>query len=80
MTRVAHSIFQERIRLLVHLLCELHTSHGITARKLKEADQPIRRQISPAERLQILDEVYEVRGKEEQFQQGAAGKCIALAQ
>ncbi|KAJ5593858.1 uncharacterized protein N7459_000066 [Penicillium hispanicum] len=55
----------ERIRLLVHLLCELRTSHGITARRLREADQPIRRQISPAERLQLLDEMYQVREEEE---------------
>ncbi|KAJ5272943.1 hypothetical protein N7478_008068 [Penicillium angulare] len=67
----------ERIRLLVHLLCELRTSHGITAHRLKEADQPIRRQIVPAERLQIMDEVYEVRGEEEKFIDGKTdGKTL----
>ncbi|KAF3389426.1 Uncharacterized protein F1880_004497 [Penicillium rolfsii] len=67
----------ERIRLLVHILCELRTSHGVTARRLKEADQPIRRQISPTERLQILDEVYRVREEEEKFQEGVTdGKTL----
>ncbi|KAJ6107017.1 hypothetical protein N7512_010534 [Penicillium capsulatum] len=67
----------ERIRLLVHLLCELRTSHGITARRLKDADQPIRRQISPPERVQILDEMYEVRAKEESFlQEPTDGKAL----
>ncbi|KAJ5884682.1 hypothetical protein N7495_009192 [Penicillium taxi] len=60
----------ERIRLLVHLLCEMHNSHGITVQKLKEAYQPIRRQISPAERQKIMDEVYEVREEEEKYLEG----------
>ncbi|KAJ5707393.1 hypothetical protein N7488_007194 [Penicillium malachiteum] len=67
----------ERIRLLVHLLCELRTSHGITARRLKEADQPIRRQITPSERLQIMDEFYEVREEEEKYEDGKTdGKTL----
>ncbi|KAJ5364989.1 uncharacterized protein N7496_010702 [Penicillium cataractarum] len=37
----------ERIRLLVHILRELRTSHGITVRKLKEADRAIRDLIRP---------------------------------
>ncbi|OQD72632.1 hypothetical protein PENDEC_c020G04837 [Penicillium decumbens] len=61
----------ERIRLLVHILCELRISNGVTARRLKEAEQSIRRQISPAERLQLLDELYEVREAEEKFLDGA---------
>lgn len=68
----------ERIRLLVHILCELRTSHGVTARRLKEADQPIRRQISPTERLQILDEVYQVREEEEKFQEGVIGNSCRI--
>ncbi|KAJ5083019.1 hypothetical protein N7532_012062 [Penicillium argentinense] len=60
----------ERIRLLVHILCELRTSYGITAQRLKAADQPIRRQILPVERLEILDEVYQVREEEEKFLEG----------
>ncbi|KAJ5819429.1 hypothetical protein N7474_005020 [Penicillium riverlandense] len=69
----------ERIRLLVHILCELHTGHRITARRLKEADQPIRCQISPAERLEILDEVYHVREEEEKFLEGVTdGKSMLL--
>ncbi|KAJ5606592.1 hypothetical protein N7510_009373 [Penicillium lagena] len=60
----------ERIRLLIYILRDLRTSHGITARKLREADQPIRRQISPTERLEILDELYRVRHEEEKFLDG----------
>ncbi|KAJ5758292.1 uncharacterized protein N7511_006986 [Penicillium nucicola] len=60
----------ERIRLLVHILCELHESHGITTARLKECDQPIRRQILPADRLEILDEAYRVREEEVNFQTG----------
>lgn len=51
----------------------MRTSHGITAARLREADQPIRRQISPAERLQILDEVYQVRQEEENLLDGRTG-------
>ncbi|KAL2812467.1 hypothetical protein BJX63DRAFT_241780 [Aspergillus granulosus] len=58
-----------RIRLLVHILCELRESHAICVEKLKEADQSIRRQISP-ERLQVLDEIYHVRGEEENYLNG----------
>lgn len=68
----------ERIRLLVHILCELRSSYGITARKLKAADQPIRRQILPVERLAILDEVYQVREEEEKFLDEVTGTLIEL--
>ncbi|OGE49431.1 hypothetical protein PENARI_c021G01837 [Penicillium arizonense] len=60
----------ERIRLLVHILCELHGSHGVTTTRLKECDQPIRRQILPVDRLEILDEAYQVREAEENFENG----------
>lgn len=63
----------ERVRLLVYLLCELRTTYGITARRLREADQPIRRQITPVERLQMMDELYEVREEEEKFLDGKTG-------
>lgn len=63
----------ERIRLLVHILCDLRASNGVTARRLEQAEQPIRRQISPAERLQLLDELYEVREAEEKFLDGVTG-------
>lgn len=69
-------VFEERIRLLVHILWKLRTSHGITARKLKAADQPIRRQILPVERLAILDEVYQVREEEEKFLDGVTGMSM----
>jgi hypothetical protein len=38
--------------------------------KLREADQSIRRQVSPANRLQVLDEIYGVRGEEERYLDG----------
>ncbi|OJJ02595.1 hypothetical protein ASPVEDRAFT_684132 [Aspergillus versicolor CBS 583.65] len=60
----------ERIRLLVHILCELRESHSICVDNLKEADQSIRRQIAPIERLQVLDEIYRVRGEEERYLNG----------
>ncbi|CAG8364440.1 unnamed protein product [Penicillium salamii] len=60
----------ERIRLLVHILCDLRESNGVTAARLKECDQPIRRQILPVDRLQILDEMYRVRETEERFLDG----------
>ncbi|EAW16604.1 DUF2841 domain-containing protein [Aspergillus fischeri NRRL 181] len=57
----------ERVRLLVHILCELRDSRGITVAKLREADQSIRRQISPPDRLEVLDEIYRVREEEESY-------------
>ncbi|KAL4936404.1 hypothetical protein BDV06DRAFT_93717 [Aspergillus oleicola] len=57
----------DRIRLLVHILCGLRESHAITVEKLQEADQSIRRQITPVERLQVLDEIYRVREEEERY-------------
>ncbi|KAL2854875.1 hypothetical protein BJY01DRAFT_25947 [Aspergillus pseudoustus] len=60
----------ERVRLLVHILCELRDTHGITAQKLKEAGQDVSRQVSPEIRLQVLDEIYYVRGMEELYLDG----------
>ncbi|KAL4923818.1 DUF2841 domain-containing protein [Aspergillus undulatus] len=60
----------ERLRLLVHILCELRESHGVTAEKLKDAGQDVRRQISPAVRLQVLDEIFYVRAMEELYLEG----------
>ncbi|KAJ6010315.1 hypothetical protein N7451_001727 [Penicillium sp. IBT 35674x] len=57
----------------VYILCEMRTSHGITAHKLKAAEQHIRTQIFPTERLGLLDEVYRVREEEEKFQDGLIG-------
>ncbi|KAF7594489.1 hypothetical protein BBP40_009122 [Aspergillus hancockii] len=65
-----HLLKTERIRLLVHILCELKESHGITAEKLKDAGQDVRRQIMPAERLRVLDEIYYVREMEELYLDG----------
>ncbi|EAU36686.1 predicted protein [Aspergillus terreus NIH2624] len=76
-----HLLKAERIRLLVHILCELRHSHAITVDKLKEADQSIRRQILPAERLQVLDEIYTVREEEEAYldghTDGRAAVCVS---
>ncbi|KAI2730144.1 hypothetical protein CBS147332_1996 [Penicillium roqueforti] len=70
----------ERIRLLVYMLCEMRESHGITTARLKQCDQPIRRQILPVERLQILDEAYRVREEEERFLDGISeGKQVCIA-
>ncbi|OQE44644.1 hypothetical protein PENCOP_c002G01225 [Penicillium coprophilum] len=65
-----HLLKEERIKLLIHILCELRTSHGITTKTLREADQQIRRYIVPAERVCILDEVYRVRQEEVEFLEG----------
>lgn len=67
-----------RLKLLVHILCELKDSHGITAEKLCEAGQDVRRQITPASRLEVLDEIYFVRQMEEQFIDGEIGKPPGL--
>ncbi|KAJ5138272.1 uncharacterized protein N7515_003120 [Penicillium bovifimosum] len=63
----------ERIRLLVHILCELRERYGVTTARLKECDQPIRRQILPVERLHILDEIYRVREEEQKLLDGVTG-------
>ncbi|KAE8351199.1 hypothetical protein BDV28DRAFT_150204 [Aspergillus coremiiformis] len=65
-----HLLKAERIRLLVHILCELRATHAICVDKLKEADQSIRRQILPTERLHVLDEIYRVREEEEAYLDG----------
>ena len=69
-------ITTERVRLLIHILCELRASHDITADKLKEAGQDVRRQISPAERLEVLDEIYYVRQMEEHYLSGDIGMFV----
>lgn len=66
----------ERIALLVHILCELRVSHGITAQKLKIAEQPSRRLISPMGRSRLLDELYTVRAAEEKFVEGLIGRSL----
>ncbi|KAK1140528.1 hypothetical protein N8T08_010274 [Aspergillus melleus] len=65
-----HLLKFERIRLLVHILCELRESHNITSEKLKDAGQDVRRGIVPEERLQVLDEIYYVRDMEELYLDG----------
>jgi hypothetical protein len=68
----------ERIALLVHILCELRTSHGITASKLKDAGRSVQQLISPARRVQILDKLYLVREEEEVFLEGFTGESLRL--
>lgn len=77
-----HLLKLERIRLLVHILCELHESHGITADKLREASQEVRRAIFPAEHLKVLDEIYHVRRMEEMYLDGEldGNALISVAQ
>jgi hypothetical protein len=58
------------------MLCEMRETHGITTARLKQCDQPIRRQILPVERLQILDEAYRVREEEEKFIDGISGTYL----
>ncbi|KAL2792974.1 hypothetical protein BJX66DRAFT_235256 [Aspergillus keveii] len=65
-----HLLKAGRVHLLVHILCELRDSHAICVKKLREADQSIRRQFSPPECLQVLDEIYRVRGEEESYLDG----------
>lgn len=66
----------ERIRLLIHILRELGDSHGITAEKLRDAGQDVRRQIQPTERLKVLDEIYNVRSAEERYLRGEIGQYL----
>lgn len=64
--------------LLVHILCGLDPSYGVNAEKLKSATMVIRGQIQPAERQEILDEMYRVRKEEEKFLEGITGKLEVL--
>lgn len=72
------SLFTDRLKLLVHILCELKDTHGVTADKLREAGQDVRRQITPGHRLQVLDEIYFVREMEERYLDGDLGMQIDL--
>ncbi|KAJ5557350.1 hypothetical protein N7494_001265 [Penicillium frequentans] len=65
-----HLLKNERIELLVHILCDLRASHGITAERLKHGQECVKRQIVPPERLQLLDELYRVREQEEKLDAG----------
>ncbi|KAJ5612011.1 hypothetical protein N7510_005205 [Penicillium lagena] len=65
-----HLLKRDRLRLLVHILCELKDTHGVTSAKLHKASQDVRRQITPASRLEVLDEIHFVRQMEERFLDG----------
>ena len=66
----------ERIRLLIHIVRELHTSHGITVETLKVADRPIRDQIRPKSRLRFLEEIYDIRRAEERLLSRQTGNVL----
>ncbi|PYI13499.1 hypothetical protein BO99DRAFT_407463 [Aspergillus violaceofuscus CBS 115571] len=65
-----HLFKPERIKLLVHILCNLKDSKGITAEKLQEAGQDVKRQIEPTKRQDVLDEIFYVRKMEELYLDG----------
>ncbi|KAJ5751406.1 uncharacterized protein N7511_008371 [Penicillium nucicola] len=65
-----HLLKAERIALLLHILCDLHYSHGVTSQRLKDSEQSVRSQIIPVKRSELLDELYRVRGEEERFWEG----------
>ncbi|KAL4901291.1 hypothetical protein BDW74DRAFT_160167 [Aspergillus multicolor] len=60
----------ERIRLLVHILCDLKDSHGVTAEKLREASSEVRRSIESESQFPVLEEIYRVRTMEENYLEG----------
>lgn len=70
----------DRLHLLVHILCELKDSHGVTVEKLCEASKEVRRQIAPADRVHVLDEIYYVRSIEERFLAGKTGRSPPVIQ
>ncbi|RAH44125.1 DUF2841 domain-containing protein [Aspergillus brunneoviolaceus CBS 621.78] len=65
-----HLFKPERIKLLVHILCNLKDSKGVTAEKLQEAGQDVKRQIQPTRRQDVLDEIFYVRKMEELYLDG----------
>ncbi|KAJ5471311.1 hypothetical protein N7530_008668 [Penicillium desertorum] len=71
-----HLLKAERIALLLHILCDLRCSHGVTSQKLKDAEQSVRSQIIPVGRLEPLYELYRVRGEEEKFLEGLLGRGL----
>lgn len=64
----------ERVRLLIHLLRGLDKRRGITVDQLEDAGRSIRRRIKPADRLDVLSEIYRVRRVEERYESGEIGK------
>jgi hypothetical protein len=68
-----------RLELLVHILCELKESRGVTADNLRRACQGVRYQIKPTKLLRILDEIHLVRKVEERYIDGEIGKSSHLA-
>lgn len=62
----------ERVALLVHILRKLDSS-GITPEKLQEVAHDARRQLKPPEKIEIFDEIFRVRRKEQQYERGEIG-------
>ncbi|PYH47945.1 DUF2841 domain-containing protein [Aspergillus saccharolyticus JOP 1030-1] len=73
-----HLFKRERIKLLVHILCNLKDSKGITAEKLQEAAQDVKRQVQPSRRLEVLDEIFYVRQMEELYLDGKISKSLLM--
>ncbi|KAJ5544176.1 hypothetical protein N7494_005455 [Penicillium frequentans] len=67
----------DRLALLLHILCNLKESHGVTAARLRSCDGEIRRRIetdsSRLNTMNILGEIYSVREMEERYLGGEIG-------
>lgn len=68
--------YLERIHLLIHILRCLPRTYGLTTDLLEEATRSIRRRIEPADRLDVLTEIYIVRQLEERYENGEIGEWI----
>jgi hypothetical protein len=69
------TIFSERIRLLIYILRRegLLTKRHATTKRLQQFTSSIRQRVRPAERLEILDEIFRVRRLEEEYENGKIG-------
>lgn len=62
----------------MHILCQLKDSHGITAQKLRDIDQSVRRSLPQSDLVPILDEIYHVRQTEEKYIAGEIRKTFYI--
>lgn len=69
------TIFSERIHLLIYILRRegLLTKRHATTKRLQQFTSSIRQRVKPAERLEILDEIFRVRRLEEEYENGEIG-------
>jgi hypothetical protein len=63
----------ERVRLLIHILRGVGESRRIGVHDLRDAARSVRQRIKPAERLEILEEIFRVREAEERWENGESG-------